>query len=84
MSDSCGLYYQHITIIYENSSVVNKFEVSLTDDARVVFYDHHMFIVQATDYSISKTQSPHTQTVLIIFKTVFSTLQEFNSVSDHY
>ncbi len=49
MPDSCGLYYKHITIIYDNSSVVNKFEVSLTDDARVVIYDHHMFIVQATD-----------------------------------
>ncbi len=29
------------------SSVVNKLEALLTDDARVVIYDHHMFIVQA-------------------------------------
>ncbi len=49
MPDSSGLYYKHITIIYDNSSVVNKFEVSITDGARVIIYDHHMFIVQATD-----------------------------------
>ncbi len=28
--------------------IVNKFGASLTDDARVVIYDRHMFIVQAT------------------------------------
>jgi hypothetical protein len=27
--------------------VINKLETSLTDDARVIIYDHHMFIVQA-------------------------------------
>jgi len=38
----CVLYYKHITIITDNSSVVNKFEASLTDDARVIIYDCHM------------------------------------------
>jgi hypothetical protein len=38
-----------MTIINDNSRVVNKFEASLTDDARVIIYDHHMFIVQATE-----------------------------------
>jgi hypothetical protein len=33
----------------DDSSVVTKFEISLTDDARVVIYDHRMLIVQATD-----------------------------------
>jgi hypothetical protein len=37
-----------MTIINDNSRVINKLEASLTDDARVVIYDHHMFIVQAT------------------------------------
>jgi hypothetical protein len=32
----------------DDSRVVNKLEASLTDDTRVVIYDHHMFIVQAT------------------------------------
>ncbi len=45
---SCGLYYQHITIVNDNPSIVNKFEDSLTDDARVVIYDRYMFIVQAS------------------------------------
>jgi hypothetical protein len=43
-----GLYCKHIMIVNYDSSVVNKFGASLTDNARVVIYDHHMFIVQAT------------------------------------
>ncbi len=30
------------------TSIVNKFEASLTVDARFTIYDRHMFIVQAT------------------------------------
>jgi hypothetical protein len=45
---SCGRYYKPITIINDDSSIVNKLEPSLTDDARVIIYNHHMFIVQAT------------------------------------
>jgi hypothetical protein len=37
-----------MTVINDDSRVVTKLETSLTDDARVVIYDHHMFIVQAT------------------------------------
>ncbi len=37
-----------MTIVNDDSSVANKLETSLTDDARVIIYDHHMFIVQAT------------------------------------
>jgi hypothetical protein len=35
-------------IVNDDSRVINKLEVSLTEDARVIFYDCHMFIVQAT------------------------------------
>jgi len=35
-------------IVNDNSRVVNKLEASLTDNARVVIYDRHMFIVKAT------------------------------------
>ncbi len=45
-----GLYYKHITIVNYDSSSVNKFGATLTDDARVAIYDHHMFIVQSTVY----------------------------------
>jgi hypothetical protein len=38
-----------MTIVNDDSRVINKLETSLTDDARVVIYDHRMFIVQATD-----------------------------------
>ncbi len=31
-----GLYYKHITIVNDDSSVVNKWWVSLTDDTTVV------------------------------------------------
>jgi hypothetical protein len=51
-----GLDYTHITIVNDDTSVVNKFEASLTDDARVIIYDRHMLIVQTKseeDYSRS-------------------------------
>ncbi len=47
--ESGGLYYKPMMIINDDSSVVNELEASLTDDDRVVIYDRHMFIVQATE-----------------------------------
>ncbi len=44
-----GLYYKDIMIVNYTSSVVNKLEALITDDARVVIYDCRVFIVQATD-----------------------------------
>ncbi len=41
-------------IVNDNPRVVNKLETSLTDDARVVIYDRHMFIVQATGFDLTK------------------------------
>jgi hypothetical protein len=35
-------------IVNDDAMVINKLEATLTDDARLVIYDHHMFIVQAT------------------------------------
>jgi len=46
---SYGLYYKHVTIVNYASSGVNKLRASLNDDARVIIYDYHMFIVQATE-----------------------------------
>jgi hypothetical protein len=45
-----GLYHihKHITIVNDDSSIVNKFEASLTDNARVVNYNCHMFIARTT------------------------------------
>jgi hypothetical protein len=43
-----GLYYKPITIINDDSSVIDKLETSLIENARVVIYIHHMFIAQAT------------------------------------
>ncbi len=37
-----------MTMVNDDSRVINKLETSLTDDARVIIYDHHMFIVLAT------------------------------------
>ncbi len=47
-SDTIGLYHKPISIVNDDSRVVNKLGASLTDNARVVIYDHYMFIVQAT------------------------------------
>jgi hypothetical protein len=45
--------------VNDNSRVVNKLEASLTEDAGVVIYDHHMFIVQATDPTIVNWTQPY-------------------------
>ncbi len=41
------------------SSILNKLEALLTDDARVVIYNRHVFIVQSTEscYFISMVNS---------------------------
>ncbi len=44
---SCGLYYKHMTIVNDDSSVVSEQSVYLIDDARGVIYDLRMFIIQA-------------------------------------
>jgi hypothetical protein len=46
-----GLYYKPMMIVHDDSRVINKLEASLTDNARVIIYDCHMFIVQAKDYT---------------------------------
>jgi hypothetical protein len=61
------MYYKPMTIINDDSRVVNKLEASLTDNARVVIYNHHMFIVQATglpsNIRLGWKVSPGTNTV---------------------
>ncbi len=47
-----GLYYKPMTIVNDDSKVINRLEASLTDDARVVIYDRHMFIVHATGINL--------------------------------
>ncbi len=46
---SSGLCYKPMTIVNDDSRVINKLEASLTDNTTVIIYDCHMFIVQATD-----------------------------------
>jgi hypothetical protein len=45
-----GLYNKHVTIVNNDSSIVSKWSFKLMDDARVVIYNHNMFIIQATRY----------------------------------
>ncbi len=52
LSKACGLYYKPIPIINDDSSMINKLETLLIDNARVVIYDRHMFIVQATELTL--------------------------------
>ncbi len=40
-------------IVNYDSSVVNKFAASLNDDAKVIIYDRHMFIVQASGHALA-------------------------------
>ncbi len=39
-----------MTIVNDDSRVITKLEASLTDGARVVIYNRHMFILQATEH----------------------------------
>ncbi len=48
----CGLDYKPMTIVNDDSMVVNKLETLLTDDTRVVIYDRHMFIVQRPGFCL--------------------------------
>ncbi len=49
LEEFCGLYCKLITMVNDDSCVVNKLETSLIDDTRDIIYDLHMFIAQATD-----------------------------------
>jgi hypothetical protein len=42
------MYYNYITIVNDDSSVVSNRYSSFTDDARVVIYDRNVFVIQAT------------------------------------
>ncbi len=46
----CGLYYKPMTIGNDESRVVYELKTSLTDNARIVIYNCHVFIVQATEW----------------------------------
>jgi hypothetical protein len=54
-----------MTIVNDQSRFVNKLETSLTDDARVVIYDRHMFIVQGTVFSWSSKKQFDSSLALI-------------------
>jgi hypothetical protein len=43
-----------VTIVNYASSSVNKLKASFNDDARVIIYDRHMFIVQDTGVNVIK------------------------------
>jgi hypothetical protein len=45
----CGLYYKHVTILNDVSIVISKWSFKLIDDPRVIIYDCHWFIIQATE-----------------------------------
>ncbi len=50
------MYYKPMTIVNDDSRVITELETSLTDDARIVIYDHHMFIVQDTGLDLMELQ----------------------------
>ncbi len=41
---------EHLTIVNDDFRVITKLEASLTDDTRVIIYDHHMFMAQAAEH----------------------------------
>jgi hypothetical protein len=67
-----------MTIVNEDSRVINKLETPLTDDARVIIYDHHMFVVPANAAFITKKifSLITEQAILIRRSTVLSFLHQ--------
>ncbi len=68
-----GLYYKHMMIINYASSIDNKLGALLTDDARVIIYNRHVFIVQATGYSVYLCHDFH---ICLIFSPIFITRED--------
>jgi hypothetical protein len=46
-----------MTIVNDDSSVIKKLGASLTDDARVIIYNRHMFIAQDFSPQACDTES---------------------------
>jgi len=43
------LNYKHVTIVNDNCSVISKGSFKLIDDPRVIIYDRHRFLIQASE-----------------------------------
>jgi hypothetical protein len=52
------MYYKPMTIVTDDARIIDKLDASLTDDSRVIIYDCHMFVVQATDDTKAKHVIP--------------------------
>jgi hypothetical protein len=67
MGTFSGLYYKHVMLINDASSGVIKWSFKLTDAARGVIYDRHVFIIQATDQEFSLVAKSNTKSTKINF-----------------
>ncbi len=45
---SCRLYYKHMMIVNDDSSIISKWSSKFIDDYGVIIYDRKMFTIQAT------------------------------------
>jgi hypothetical protein len=65
-----------VTIVNYASSGVNKLKASINDDARVIIYNRHMFIVQATaqppPYFVSKEANAQSYYTVMVSTCVVS------------
>ncbi len=43
-----GLCYKHVMIVNDDFSIISKWSFKLIDDPKVIIYDRHRFIIQAT------------------------------------
>ncbi len=79
-----GLYYKPMTIVNGDSRVINKLEASLTDDARVVIYNRHMFLVQATDPDCRKYWRNYAEASIITRTLVITNYHKAVQVKRYY
>jgi hypothetical protein len=57
-----------MTIVNYSSSIINKLKALLTVDNRVVIYDCHAFIVQATGLSFLSLGEPMNEEIIKVWK----------------
>ncbi len=69
-----------MTIVNYASSDVNKLKASLNDDAIVVIYDHHMFIVQARGNTTGGSMTVLLTSSLVWISAFYKQKQKFTVV----
>ncbi len=71
-----GLYYKRFMIVNDNSRIINKLGALIIDAAKIIIYDCHMFIVQATGVDLIKTLLAKIYSNIFVRLVIFISLEQ--------